>query len=54
MAKKTRNDVDEPGARPPLSRERILAAAVEIADVRGVGASVTPRGISHPASAKHP
>jgi AcrR family transcriptional regulator len=45
MAKKTRKDAEEPRSRIPLNRDRILAAAVEIADERGVGA-VTMREVA--------
>jgi len=45
MAKKTRGSAEQPGARVPLNRDRILAAAVEIADERGVGA-VTMREVA--------
>ena len=45
MAKKTRKGAAQPGSRPPLNRDRILAAAVEIADERGVGA-VTMREVA--------
>ncbi|PKQ15726.1 MAG: TetR family transcriptional regulator [Actinobacteria bacterium HGW-Actinobacteria-7] len=38
MPRTTRKDTEQPGSRPPLSRNRILAAAVEIADERGVSA----------------
>jgi len=38
MAKQTRKGADQPGSRLPLNRDRILAAAMEIADERGVGA----------------
>lgn len=45
MAKKTREGADQPSSRLPLNRDRILAAAVEIADERGVGA-VTMREVA--------
>jgi AcrR family transcriptional regulator len=45
MAKETRKGAEQPGSRPPLSRDRILAAAVEIADERGIGA-VTMREVA--------
>jgi len=45
MSEKTRSSADRPGSRPPLNRNRILAAAVEIADERGVGA-VTMRAVA--------
>jgi len=45
MAKKTREGADRPSSRLPLNRDRILAAAVEIADERGVGA-VTMREVA--------
>ncbi len=38
-------DADRPGTRIPLNRDRIVAAAVEIADERGVGA-VTMRAVA--------
>lgn len=38
MAKQTRRGAEQPESRLPLNRNRILAAAVEIADERGVGA----------------
>ena len=45
MAEKTRKGAERPASRPPLNRARILAAAVEIADERGVGA-VTMREVA--------
>ena len=45
MAKKTRRGAEQPSSRLPLNRDRILAAAVEIADERGVGA-VTMREVA--------
>ena len=45
MAKKTRDGAEEPSSRIPLSRDRILATAVDIADERGVGA-VTMREVA--------
>jgi len=45
MAKKTRESADRPSPRLPLNRDRILAAAVDIADERGVGA-VTMREVA--------
>jgi len=45
MAKTTRKSDGRPDSRPPLKRDRILAAAVEIADERGVGA-VTMREVA--------
>lgn len=45
MSKKPRGDAEKPGSRPPLNRDRILAAAVEIADERGAGA-VTMRAVA--------
>jgi AcrR family transcriptional regulator len=45
MASKTRESADQPSSRLPLSRDRILAAAVEIADESGVGA-VTMREVA--------
>jgi len=45
MAKKTREGADQPSSRLPLNRDRILAAAVEIADERGAGA-VTMREVA--------
>jgi AcrR family transcriptional regulator len=45
MAKKNRASADQSGSRLPLNRDRILAAAVEIADERGVGA-VTMREVA--------
>jgi AcrR family transcriptional regulator len=45
MAKKTREGADQPSSRLPLNRDRILAAAVQIADERGVGA-VTMREVA--------
>jgi len=45
MAKETRGVTDQTGSRPPLSRDRILAVAMEIADERGVGA-VTMREVA--------
>ncbi|MHB1342072.1 MAG: TetR/AcrR family transcriptional regulator C-terminal domain-containing protein [Coriobacteriia bacterium] len=44
MSKETRSST-KTGPRPPLNRERVLAAAVEIADARGVGA-VTMRAVA--------
>ena len=45
MPKKTRRGADKPSSRLPLNRNRILAAAVEIADERGVGA-ITMREVA--------
>lgn len=45
MAKKTQSRTDRPESRLPLSRDRVHAAAVEIADERGV-AAVTMREIA--------
>jgi AcrR family transcriptional regulator len=45
MAKKTSTGAERPGSRPPLNRDRILAAAVEIADERGVSA-ITMREVA--------
>ena len=45
MAKETRRGAEQPSSRLPLNRDRILAAAVEIADERGVGA-VTMREVA--------
>lgn len=45
MAKETQDRPEQPEARLPLSRDRILAVAVEIADERGVGA-VTMREVA--------
>jgi AcrR family transcriptional regulator len=45
MAKETRGGAEKPGSRLPLTRDRILAVAVEIADERGVGA-VTMREVA--------
>jgi len=45
MAEKTRSSGKKPTSRAPLSRDRILATAVEIADERGVGA-VTMREVA--------
>jgi AcrR family transcriptional regulator len=45
MAKQTRKGAEQTAPRPPLNRDRILAAAVEIADERGVGA-VTMREVA--------
>ncbi len=45
MAKDTRRDAEKPEPRLPLNRDRVLAAAVEIADERGVGA-VTMREVA--------
>lgn len=45
MAKQHRKDVERRGSRPPLNRERILSAATEVADERGVGA-VTMREVA--------
>jgi AcrR family transcriptional regulator len=45
MAKETRRGAGELASRPPLNRDRILVAAVEIADERGVGA-VTMRELA--------
>ena len=45
MAKKTRESAPQPSSRLPLNRDRILTAAVEIADERGVGA-VTMREVA--------
>jgi len=44
MPKSIRND-GQPGQRVPLNRDRILAAAVEIADENGVGA-ITMRAVA--------
>jgi hypothetical protein len=38
MAKNTREAAERPGSRVPLNRDRILVAAVEIADESGIGA----------------
>lgn|SRR5574340_477618 len=45
MAKEARQGSKNTGARPPLNRDRVLAAAVEIADEQGVGA-VTMRAVA--------
>ncbi len=45
MAKKTREGATSSSARLPLNRDRILAAAVEIADENGVGA-ITMRAVA--------
>lgn len=45
MATETRGASRPTGARPPLNRDRVLAAAVEIADGQGVGA-VTMRAVA--------
>ena len=45
MSNSTRKNAEEPGSRLPLNRHRILAAAAEIADERGVGA-VTMREVA--------
>ncbi len=45
MTKKTAPATDQSGSRPPLNRDRVLAAAVQIADERGVGA-VTMREVA--------
>jgi len=45
MAKMTRRSAEDAGSRLPLNRDRILAAAVAIADERGVG-SVTMREVA--------
>lgn len=45
MAKKSGGGADRHAARLPLNRDRVLAAAVEIADERGVGA-VTMREVA--------
>jgi AcrR family transcriptional regulator len=45
MVKKTRAGSDQPSSRLPLNRDRILAAAMEIADERGVVA-VTMREVA--------
>lgn len=45
MSKKALTSAKKPRSRPPLNRERILAAAAEIADERGVGA-VTMREVA--------
>jgi AcrR family transcriptional regulator len=45
MAKQTRSGTGRPRSRRPLNRERILLAAVAIADERGVGA-VTMRAVA--------
>ncbi len=45
MAQETRRGAGELASRPPLNRDRILVAAVEIADERGVGA-VTMRELA--------
>jgi AcrR family transcriptional regulator len=45
MAKETRRGAGELASRPPLNRDRILVAAVDIADERGVGA-VTMRELA--------
>lgn len=45
MVKRTRAAAEQPSSRLPLNRERILGAAAEIADERGVGA-VTMREVA--------
>ena len=45
MAEQARGRAETPGSRRPLNRGRILAAAMEIADERGVGA-VTMREVA--------
>lgn len=45
MAKRVREGATETGSRAPLNRDRVLAAAVEIADEQGVGA-VTMRAVA--------
>jgi AcrR family transcriptional regulator len=45
MAKETGRGAGRLASRPPLSRDRILAAAVEIADERGIGA-ITMRAVA--------
>ncbi len=45
MVKENRKGAGGPGSRLPLNRDRILSAAVEIADERGVGA-VTMREVA--------
>lgn len=45
MAKKIRDGAELPKTRPPLTRDRILSAAVEIADERGV-VGVTMREVA--------
>ena len=45
MSGETRDGVNKPTSRPPLNRDRVLAAAVEIADERGIGA-VTMRELA--------
>lgn len=45
MTEEPHSGVEQPGSRPPLTRDRVLAAAVEIADERGVGA-VTMREVA--------
>lgn len=45
MAKRVRNDATTAGSRTSLNRDRVLAAAVEIADEQGVGA-VTMRAVA--------
>jgi AcrR family transcriptional regulator len=45
MAGKARSGAKKAGSRPPLNRNRVLAAAVEVADERGVGA-VTMREVA--------
>ena len=45
MVKDSRGGAKKPTSRVPLNRERVLAAAVEIADERGVGA-VTMREVA--------
>lgn len=45
MPKQARKGATEAGSRPPLNRDRVLAAAVEIADEKGVGA-VTMRAVA--------
>lgn len=45
MPGETRDSGKKPTSRPPLNRDRVLAAAVEIADERGVGA-VTMRELA--------
>ena len=45
MVEETRGSAERPGSRLPLNRDRILVAAVEIADEHGVGA-VTMRAVA--------
>jgi AcrR family transcriptional regulator len=45
MSKQIRRRAEQPGSSLPLNRNRILAAAVEIADGRGIGA-ITMRAVA--------